>query len=742
MAGQETRAFRSGTRGRGLLLGLVATALLLLPAGRADTTSAGRPLDRIVGDFEAVVLAEGLVSPDGLAVHPLTGELYVSEEDAGRISVIRNGRPQSALRADWYVDDRLPTWAISEARPREHWLHPKLNSPEGIAFSPNGRLYVVEDTPHGRLLEFFPEADGTYARARAIPIPWLDEPFAWESVVVARDGRLYLAGSSLEAGLGLFYGGVATRSPGGRWAVIDYGPFASFSSVCLSRDQDILVVGEEISGSVTWWDAVRRLPMETVSERTPSVESICVMPDGGIVLAQEAGPAGVGGGPAGGRLLRVNPQTGQTKIIAQGFKSIETLIVAPDGERFYLTEDGTGCILELRPKEPFRYGEYLLRRSERTYEVLNGLPPKRWPAFLKPFFSKLGVPTRDETAATGEVELGRVREKTAFSVQDLATRIPFIAGKVRAEPLTEEAAKDPVAQLDFIIFFPNQMVKNGIISPSLSLFSAKRQSGKLERSRVLKDMVSLKRTFEGVWTRDPTEAQVTLPLTSCSAVTNEHGMDVSLTFLGLGFTPDYYFSVSIGAEITAHLVVDEDGTLLPYRVSVTEVDSQGAEQINVVVAGVEARPQDEPAWLDIGNYPLSWNLISGPQERPWVSHWVSRQFPDLLVRLRGDEQKLNMAVIAPPEDLDEEPPFKPIPVSRTGVLLEEPPATLETPRVRPPAKVEKEEQKEDGYPAAANKPPPPSVTRRERDEEPEPGEPSWTNLILSRAIAAWREQQF
>ena len=106
---------------------------------------------------------------------------------------------------------------------------------EGIAFNEKGHLFVTEDVAHGRLLEFVPNEDGLRLKAHAIPIPWLQMPYSWESVTIAKDGRLFLAGSTTENGPGIFYGTVLMRDPGGEWWIVDYGPFASFSSLALSK---------------------------------------------------------------------------------------------------------------------------------------------------------------------------------------------------------------------------------------------------------------------------------------------------------------------------------------------------------------------------------------------------------------------------------------------------------------------------------------------------------------------------
>ncbi|HPY62437.1 MAG TPA: hypothetical protein PLJ22_04780, partial [Kiritimatiellia bacterium] len=59
------------------------------------------------------VLASGLQEPTGAAVHPISGDVYVSEQATGRILVLKNGKAESAMAADWGVSNVLPRWAIS-----------------------------------------------------------------------------------------------------------------------------------------------------------------------------------------------------------------------------------------------------------------------------------------------------------------------------------------------------------------------------------------------------------------------------------------------------------------------------------------------------------------------------------------------------------------------------------------------------------------------------------------------------
>jgi glucose/arabinose dehydrogenase len=67
--------------------------------------------------FTVSTYAAGLQQPDHLAFHPATGELYVSEELAGRISVIRNGRAETVIERDFTVTDDLAPDQLDAERP-------------------------------------------------------------------------------------------------------------------------------------------------------------------------------------------------------------------------------------------------------------------------------------------------------------------------------------------------------------------------------------------------------------------------------------------------------------------------------------------------------------------------------------------------------------------------------------------------------------------------------------------------
>lgn len=106
------------------------------------------------------VLISGLQEPTGAAVHPISGDVYVSEQANGRIVALKNGKAEPALAADFAISNVLPRWAISSQMPTESWMDAQLHQPGPLTFSTNGNLFVAEQIPNGRILELFPNEQG------------------------------------------------------------------------------------------------------------------------------------------------------------------------------------------------------------------------------------------------------------------------------------------------------------------------------------------------------------------------------------------------------------------------------------------------------------------------------------------------------------------------------------------------------------------------------------------------------
>ena len=242
------------------LVGLVVVGMVCpIPAALAAQRAT-----QITGDVEAYTVASGLQGPDGLSFHPETGDVYVSEKAANRISVIRDGSRSTVIETGWTVTDDIPAWHLSSIRTKEYLTESQLHEPGPISFSSDGHLFVAEDRGHGRLLEFIPDEKGKFSTARCIAVPWIDKPFAWDDIKVRPNGEMFVVGYDEKGEGTLHFGSVLMLDTNQDWWVIDYGPFSRFSGFYLSRSGDVLVVGERTKGEIVAWDLFRHSPIGTV----------------------------------------------------------------------------------------------------------------------------------------------------------------------------------------------------------------------------------------------------------------------------------------------------------------------------------------------------------------------------------------------------------------------------------------------------------------------------------------------
>ena len=585
----------------------------------------------ITGEFEAFVLADGLTSPDGLVLHPDSRELYVAEEDIGRISVIRDGKALPVIDGEITVAlDDLPAWALTRTRPRSYWEHNRLRSPEGLAFSDEGHLLVTEDIPGGRLLEFIPDTEGNFSIAKPIPIPWLSKPYAWENVKVGKNGTLYVSGSTAEYGPGLYFGTVLSRDTSGNWWVVDYGPFASFAALGLSKDEDILLVSEEVSGHIVWWDTVQHVEIGAIDEMLPNVESVSVLPDGSILALQES-QMKLGDQLKGhdvrampGRLLRINPITYEIAPYAEGFEVIETVLVDEKTGKIYVTEDNRGRILELRPNTPFDDSDYLLTRAQYTREVTDGRAPRRWPKFLKSFVEELGVKTEDETPGVEKDAEGRLLKQKGqeFTLEEFADRIPLVAGRLKATP-KNVSSSDPIEEIRFLMLYPNIAITgNKYATPSLSLFAAMHKSGEVTRSKMITGLSEASYDiYEGRQTTRENPGALFLPLGNVAVHPMGRDVQMALSFMGVEMFDDYFMQLETGREDKGVLTVNPRADGSPndtYDLEFVEKDIAGNTERNLIVAGLNRMRVNDYGWYKIGNAPVS-SLLSMNSTIPWFN---------------------------------------------------------------------------------------------------------------------------
>ena len=304
---------------------LVATGLLLAvspyisatPSASAHSTGIGDLLPRIECSeaYTAIIFAEGLSSPDGLAFSP-AGELYIAEETAGRVSRVGPGGQVTTVVSG-------------------------LADPEGIAFDAAGNLYVVEDVQNGRLLRIAPGGEMTeLATGREAP-----EGVVWS----ASDDTVYITESNVQfASHPLYYQTRVTAIPaGGVPAILRTDSlYWSYAGIVLGAD-GLLYVTNEASGVGTEESVFTVDPATGV--RTLFATGL-VSPEGLRFAASGAFPLYVaeedtGGGT--GRLTRVEADGSHTPFCT-GFYNIEDVAVDENGH-IYVSEDTTGLIIVLIP---------------------------------------------------------------------------------------------------------------------------------------------------------------------------------------------------------------------------------------------------------------------------------------------------------------------------------------------------------------------------------------------------------
>ncbi len=560
-------------------------------------------------------LVDGLSQPHGVAIHPQTGEVYVSELGTGRIVVIRNGRAEPALVPGWTVSEELPRWAISAAVPFDTWMSAALVKPGPVSISTNGTIFVAEQIPHGRILEFQPDDQGRYSLARAIPVPWLDQEFQWRDVYVDALDRLFIAGADEIGSDFMKFGSALVRQPDGNWWVIDFGPFAQFNTFVISQKQDVMVLGDRNRGTLSWWEVDRHVMLggsPSASGRS-ELQSLALYPDGTFILGQLDAP-----GKA--VLKRMDPFTGQQAVLAEGFQSIGDIAIDRDNSRYYVTDPVAGRVLECTPNPPMRFNEVAMRQIVRSIDGMMGMPTEA-PAFLNNFFERL-------QSAAEDILPEDTTHAVQFNLSDIAGKMPIVAGRIRAAIEVAGAEEDPLEQIEFFLLFPSKVVMTDVaVSPSMSFFSARRKSGKVEQTRALfqGDVGVYRLSGTNISRVASAPGGLHIPIVVCGMHQADGGIYVNLSFLGTGIYGDYYLTLFQGPrEQSAKLVVKspnaESGTVTYEASFIDEATIEGMdgevtkEQLsNLLIAGFGAGGgvNRSVGWLRLGQFPASMTVAFG-----------------------------------------------------------------------------------------------------------------------------------
>ena len=562
-------------------------------------------------------LAEGLQEPTGAAIHPATGDFYVSEKASGRILVLKNGKPESALAPDWTVSEVLPRWAISQQMPMEKWMEATLHKPGAISISTNGKLYVAEQIPNGRILEFSANEQGQFAVAKCVPVPWLDQEFQWRDLFVDPGGRLYVVGADEVGSDFMKFGSALMREPDGNWWVIDFGPFANFGAFAISERQDVMLLGDRNKGSLAWWEVDRHMMLGGAPEATGRSElsSLALYPDGTFIL-------GLQDAPGKASLKRMEPFTGQQKTLTEELKSVGAIAMDRKNSRYLVTDPAAGRLLECTPNPAMKFNETVMRQIVRSAEGMMGMPSEA-PAFLNNFFDRLQDAAKEilPEDATHSVE---------FNLSDIAGKMPIVAGRVRAAVEVEGAEADPIEEVEFFLLFPSKVVlTETAVSPSLSFFSAKRKSGKIEQTKPIfeGDVGVYRLSGTNISKVASAPGGLHIPVVVCGIKQADGGVYVNLSFLGAGIYGDYYLTLFQGPrEQKAKLVVKSTGTesgSVTYDASFMEettIEGMDGDKItkeqfsNLLISGFGGAgggANRSVGWLKLGQFPASMTVAFG-----------------------------------------------------------------------------------------------------------------------------------
>lgn len=531
----------------------------------APATPPAEPKGPPIPNFRTRLFVTGLASPDGMAIDPRTGNLFVSEEEANRIVMInRRGRVRTVIDQDTrlYVMDGATQKRIGP-----------IKSPEGLAMDGFGRLYVVEDKPGGRILAIQLDENGKVGPSEIIRVPGHAKNIAWESIAVRDTGELLLTGSTAEgaqlAAGGMVQGALIYRDAENRWWVPIMRPMSGLSGVSFSKDGQFAIYCDEITGTLGWIDLQSRYLREGASQtRFRSPESVSYMPDGRIVIVEE-----------GGRVSLVDPETDEVRCIAEGLGAIETAIWDDREGRLLVTADGNGSIVELLPDEALNPAVDRMSRAVCMSEGAIRHVPRATPEFLRPLLDMGG--------------LSNLNPDFDLAFDELTRRIPMLATDARAILLQgSDEVPDPVEHLRFVALDPNRLkFDEPGFDFALSAVILRTRSGQIYKTRLARTVIMSGNLWLGEF-KNHGAFDVPVPF-AYQAQPGPRGHAV-IHFTGLGRSPDISIALNPDKPEESYMIITQvNGTLEQYRLLPTQSED-GVE--NWVISMPSRRPI---AWLNI-----------------------------------------------------------------------------------------------------------------------------------------------
>ena len=491
-------------------------------------------------------IARGLRSPDGLAIDPYSGSLFISEEDAAQIiQRDSDGATRVVIDANTPVFDETDEGRIAA---------PGLRSPEGLAFERNGCLYVVEDVPDGRLISFALAEyhPGGQTIGTVIPFPSPGQGYAWESIAIGRHGELLLAGSNIEAFLGdrtiadMYSGAVLYRDADGEWWVPLYRPLESYSAVCFDPEGRYAYFASEIMGYIGCFDLNTHVIQTWFSDTIiHSPEGVTCLPDGTAIVAAE-----------GGKIMRIDPYDSHVTEVYDVGSDIETVYWDAARSRLLITSDGNGEVISLTADAFFNYYKEVQGKLELIPSLFTAEIPRECPDYLVNVLNLCGFNPLDADPQTSFHTFAR--NVSMFAVDADAVLMPS------SDPIS-----DPVKKIQFVIFTPHffGVDLSGLSGPT-SGFVAAYESGAMDRTRMHKRSMMHVDLWEGQFTF-LNQDKIALPYPSMTRLTPEGTASVS--FMGYGETPDYHVILNMKDPTQSYMVAMHlDGTYQEYKLMIPE----------------------------------------------------------------------------------------------------------------------------------------------------------------------------
>jgi len=514
-------------------------------------------------------LIRKLNAPDGLDIEPLTGSIYITEETAAQVVRLdTDGQRSVIITASTPVfelqgDERVPVQG--------------LRSPEGIAFGQAGKIYVVEDIPGGRLIEYsLPEYfNGAEVSGQVIDVPEPDPGYAWESIAVSARGELLLAGSNVEAFLAdnptieapssanikldengiwsvnekttvnLPSGAVIYRDESGTWWMPVHRPLESFSGACFTPDGRNAYFISEAMGYVGCFDLKSHVFQSWFSDvKIESPEGVTALSDGTAIVVTEKG-----------KVYRVDAHDDDAVEIYDLKSAAESVAWDPARGRLIITQDGEGKLASLnnvyyalsqKMKGPIDLGN-------ATFEVEI---PEQCPDYLSGLLNKCGYDP-----------FSKMQNAT---FQDLVKNVALFAVDAEATLKSSDGpVTDPIVKVQFAIFTPHffGVDISGFSAPA-SGFAAVRASGEMDHTRLHNWNVTSfdfsERRFSAF-----TPNKLALPHPASYRLSPEGTASVS--FMGMGETPDFHVIINLNDPDSSYMVaIHPDGKCHQYALKIPD----------------------------------------------------------------------------------------------------------------------------------------------------------------------------